>query len=95
MATDTANRTYAHDLAKLDEATAEVERARVALTEAEAKATKAVAKALKSCLAAGGNRTEVQKHSPFSPPIVRRIGEEAGIPPDERYVRTLKAPSGE
>lgn len=90
MATNTAARAYAHDLAELDEATAEVERARVVLAQAEAKATKAVAKALKSCLAAEGNRTEVQKHSPFSPPTVRKIGEEVGIPPDERYVRTVK-----
>lgn len=46
--------------------------------------------ALKSCIAEGRNRTEVQKHSPFSPPTVRKIGEEAGVPPDERYVRTSK-----
>lgn len=88
MATDATARAYAHDLAELDEATAEVERARVVLDEAEKKAAAKVAKALKSCLAAGGNRTEVQKHSPFSPPTVRKIGEDAGIAPDPRYVRT-------
>lgn len=91
MATNAAVRTYAHDLADLDEATAEVERVRALLVEVENKAAKAVAKALKSCLAAGANRTEVQKHSPFSPPTVRKIGEEAGIPPDERYVRSPKS----
>jgi hypothetical protein len=90
MATDAAVRNYARDLAEVDEATAEVEMLRTQLAEAEKRASGKVAKALKSCLAAEGNRTEVQKHSPFSPPTVRKIGEDAGIPPDERYVRTGK-----
>lgn len=93
MATNAAARTYAHDLAEVDQTTAEVEQLRAQLAEAEARAVKAVAKALKSCIAAGGNRTEVQKHSPFSPPTVRKIGEDAGVPPDERYVRTNKPES--
>jgi len=82
--------TYATDLADLDKVTAKVLRARAHVAELEAEAAQAIAKALKSCIAEGGNRTEVQKHSPFSPPKVREIGEEAGVPPDERYVRTVK-----
>lgn len=84
---------YRNDLLALDEATQEVERLRQAVADAEAEAAAAVAKALKSCIAANRNRTEVQKHSPFSPPTVRKIGEDAGIPPDERYVRTGKPES--
>lgn len=81
---------YGEALRFLDEATVRVLRLRTALAEAETEATEAVAAALKSCLAAGANRTEVQKHSPFSPPTVRKIGEDAGIAPDERYVRSIK-----
>ena len=88
MPTDDALRIYAADLADLDKITAKVNRARAHVAELEAEAKKAVAKALHSCLAAEQNRTEVQKHSPFSPPTVRDIGEDAGIPPDARYVRT-------
>jgi hypothetical protein len=91
MATDDAQPgTYADDLARLDKATAKVHRAQAALDAAKDEATKAVAAALHSCIAAGRNRTEVQQRSPFSPPTVRKIGEDAGIPPDERYVRTPK-----
>lgn len=89
MATSPA-RIYANDLAEVDRTTVEVERLRAELADAETESAKAVAKALKSCLAAGRNRTEVLKHSPFSAPKVRAIGEEAGIPPDERYVRSVK-----
>lgn len=81
---------YGEALRFLDEATARVLRLRVALAEAEAEATESVVAALKSCIAEGRNRTEVQKHSPFSPPTVRKIGDAAGIPPDERYVRSIK-----
>lgn len=92
MATDdTPPGAYADDLARLDKATAKVKHARAALAKAEEEAADAVAKALHSCIAAGRNRTEVQQHSPFSPPTVRKIGEEAGIPPDERYVRSNKS----
>lgn len=90
MATDAAARAYARDLAEVDEAAAEVELLRAQLADAEKRAAGKVAKALKSCIAANRNRTEVQKHSPFSPPTVRKIGEDAGIPPDERYVRSVK-----
>lgn len=82
---------YAEALRFLDEATVRVLQLRDALAEVEAEAIECVATALKSCVTAGGNRTEVQKHSPFSPPTVRKIGEEAGIPPDERYVRSPKS----
>ena len=78
---------YAGDLARLDKATAKVKRIRAALAAAESEARKAVGDALKSCVAAGLNRTEVQQHSPFSAPVVRDIGESVGVPPDERYVR--------
>lgn len=91
MATDDkAPSAYATDLADLDKVTAKVLRARAHLAELEAEGAEAVAKALKSCIAEGRNRTEVQKHSPFSPPTVRKIGEDAGIPADERYVRSIK-----
>jgi hypothetical protein len=92
MATDDALNAYAADLADLDKATAKLRRARAHATDLETEVRMAVAKALHSCIAAGQNRTEVQKHSPFSPPTVRDIGEAAGIPPDERYVRTASAP---
>lgn len=82
--------TYADDLARLDKATAKVNRIEAALAAAKTEAEAAVVRALRSCLAEGHNRTEVQKHSPFSPPTVRKIGEDAGIPPDERYVRSTK-----
>lgn len=81
---------YAADLARLKNATAKVERLRERTAEAEAEARTEVAKALASGLAEGvkGFRAEVQRSSPFSPPVVRAIGEAAGITPDERYVRT-------
>lgn len=89
---ETAEREYANDLAALRKTTAHVKRLRAQLRQAEKDARPVVANALKSGLAAGasGFRTEVQQASPFSPPIVRQIGEENGIPPDERYVRTPK-----
>lgn len=90
MATDDALSAYAATLARLGKATAKVNHAQAQLDKAKEEAAKAVAEALHACLAAGRNRTEVQKHSPFSPPTVRTIGEEAGVPPDERYVRTAK-----
>lgn len=90
MATDDAPSVYAADLADLDKVTAKILRARAHLAELEAEGAAQVAKTLKSCIAEGRNRTEVQKHSPFSPPTVRAIGEDAGIAPDERYVRTGK-----
>lgn len=91
MATrDTPPGAFDADLADLDKATARVKRARAALANAETDARPVVAKALASGLAEGvtGFRAEVQRRSPFSAPIVRAIGEENGIPPDERYVRT-------
>lgn len=86
---------YPTDLADLDTATAEVERLRVLLAAAEEDARKQVAKTLKSCIAEGRNRTEVQRHSPFSPPVVRAIGDAAGIPPDPRYVRGKQGAAAE
>jgi hypothetical protein len=79
--------THDDNLARLDKATAKVKRARIALAAAEDEARGVVGDSLKSAVAEGRSRTEVQQRSPFSPPIVRRIGEEAGVPPDERYVR--------
>lgn len=90
MATDNALSAYAATLARLDKATAKVHHAQAQLDKAKEEAAKIVAEALHACLAADGNRTEVQKHSPFSPPTVRAIGDAAGIPPDERYVRSIK-----
>ena len=82
-------------LADLDKAAARVRRARTVLADAEKDARPVVAKALASGLAEGvtGFRAEVQRHSPFSAPVVRAIGEENGIPPDERYVRTPQKPA--
>lgn len=78
--------------AELDKATARVKRARAALAAAEQDARPVVAKALLTGLAENvtGFRAEVQRRSPFSPPVVRAIGEENGVPPDDRYVRTTK-----
>lgn len=84
--------TFDADLAELDKATARVKRARAALASAESDARPIVAKALASGLTENvtGFRAEVQRRSPFSAPVVRAIGDEAGIPPDERYVRAAK-----
>jgi hypothetical protein len=62
------------------------------LREREEEARVLIARALAAGYAGRikGFRAEVQRHSPFSAPIVREIGDEAGIPPDERYVRTPK-----
>lgn len=90
MATDDTPSTYDADLAKLDKMTAKVLRLRAQVAEAEAETAEQVGKTLKSCIAEGRNRTEIWRHSPFSAPTVRKIGEDAGVPPDERYVRTFK-----
>jgi hypothetical protein len=37
-------------------------------------------------------RSEVQRRSPFSPPVVRALADAAGLPPDERYVREFQPP---
>lgn len=87
--TPTAFETAAADL---DKATARVKRARAALRAAEQDARPAVAEALVAGMNEGvvGFRAEVQRRSPFSAPVVRAIGEDNGVPPDERYVRTPK-----
>jgi hypothetical protein len=82
--------THDDDLARLDKATAKVKRARTALRDAETEARRVVGEALKSAVTEGRSRTEVQRRSPFSPPVVRAIGEDAGVVPDERYVRAPK-----
>lgn len=67
-------------------------RQRNALTKAEA-ANRELAKRL---LRAGydekrpGFRADVQKISVFSMPTIRALADEAGIPPDERYVKAAK-----
>lgn len=81
---------YADDLARLDKSAAKVKRLRAQLRDAERDARKDVATALASCIEAGRPRVEVQEHAPFSAPVVRAIGDDAGIPPDERYVRGKK-----
>lgn len=86
-----AEAAYATALAGLDLATDRVAELRNALAIAESDARDSIVTALRACLAAGSPRGEVQKHSPFSVPTVRAIGEEAGIPPDERYVRGKQA----
>lgn len=87
--TPTAFETAAADL---DKATARVKRARAALKDAERDARPMVAKALVAGMNEGvvGFRAEVQRRSPFSAPVVRAIGEDNGVPPDERYVRSPK-----
>jgi hypothetical protein len=82
---------YADILTALDKDTAKVNRLRSALAEAEAAAEQTVAKGLIRAVELGRNRTEVQKRSPFSPPKVRDIGVDAGLPPDSRYVRAKPA----
>lgn len=84
---------YAALLDQLDKETAAVNRLRRSLAAAEANAKATVAKALVRAVELGRNRTEVQKHSPFSPPVVRDLGTAAGLPPDERYVRTAQRKS--
>ena len=76
-------------LAHVDETTARVNQLRGELLLAEEESRKAIVKAAQAGIAEGriGIRSEVQRRGPFSPPIVRRILDEAGIPPDERYVR--------
>lgn len=84
---------YANALARLKATSARADRARQRLREIEDEAREEVAAALIAGLAEGaaGFRVEVQRASPFSPPVVRAIGEKAGVAPDERYVRTQKA----
>lgn len=86
-----ANGTYADALARLKTSAAKVERARQRLREAEDEARTEVAGALTAGVAEAvkGFRTEVQQASPFSPPVVRAIGDEAGVAPDDRYVRKV------
>lgn len=79
-------------VAELNAAEAKAARARLRLRGAEETARDAVAVALKAGFAerVTGFRAEVQRRSPFSAPVVRAIGEDNGVPPDERYVRTPK-----
>jgi len=83
--------TYAADLASVKASAVKVERARAKLREVEQEAREDVARALASGLAEGvtGFRAAVQQASPFSPPVVRAIGEKARIAPDDRYVRSV------
>lgn len=46
----------------------------------------AIAAALRA-LRAGVPPAEVERRSPFTGSYIRRLAREAGIPPDERYVR--------
>ena len=79
-------------LAHVDETTARVNQLRAELLTAEDESRKAVVKAAQAGIAEGrpGIRSEVQRRAPFSPPVVRRFLDDAGIPPDERYVRKPK-----
>lgn len=56
------------------------------------KAKKLAVQALKAGIAEErvGVRSEVQRKSPFSAPTIRELADAAGIPPDERYIRTPK-----
>lgn len=83
---------YDDALAELRRDLARVERARTHLAEVEDAARRSIVKAMKAGLAeeVHGVRTEVQKHSPFSPPVTRAIAEAGGVPPDPRYVRKAK-----
>jgi hypothetical protein len=83
--------TYAEARTRLKSTAARAERARQRLREIEDEARGDVANALAAGLAEGvpGFRAEVQRVSPFSAPVVRAIGEKAGIAPDDRYVRTV------
>lgn len=69
--------------ARLDKLTATVRRGDDARKEA--------AKVAVELLKLDAKRTEVVRRSPFSHTTLRGIAEAAGIPPDERYVRTQKA----
>src|SRR5258707_482821 len=85
---------YGAALVDLDAATDRVKEARNVLALAEGEAREAIATALRTCVAAGRTRTEVQRHAPFSAPVVREIGEKAGVPADERYIRTRENGAG-
>ena len=81
--------TYKDALAELGKAAAKVKRADAALKAAKAEARVATADALKLGQAEDipAFRTEVQQSSPFSPPIVRAIGEAEGVPANDNYRR--------
>lgn len=85
-------KTYADWLEQLDQDTAAVLAAREKVAELEKAARATIAGALKAGVAENlhGARSEVTKRSPFSPPVVRAIGEEAGVPADRRYDRTRR-----
>lgn len=79
--------------ARLEKTTARVRRHEDAAEAEREVAAKEAVEALRLGLAAGKKRirSEVLKRSPFSHTTLRSIADEAGIPPDERYVRTTKA----
>lgn len=90
MATrDESPATYKDALAELGKAAARVKRARRTLEDVEAQARVATGDALRLGQAEGipAFRTEVQQQAPFSPPVVRAIGESEGVAPDDRYRR--------
>jgi hypothetical protein len=87
---------YDAKLARLAELAAAEKQQAAALKETRRVAKGVAVEALKAGIAEGrlGVRSEVQRNSPFSPPTIRELADAAGIPPDERYVRTPKtAPS--
>lgn len=67
-------------------------RQRNALRKSEDAHKELIKRALKAGYAEGraGFRADIQKISEFSVPTVRALAEEAGVPPDERYVKAAK-----
>lgn len=67
-------------------------RQRATLTKAEEENKKLLKRLLRAGHSAGiaGFRSDVQKIAPFSVPTVRALAEEAGVPPDERYVKAAR-----
>lgn len=81
--------TYSDALVVLEKIAAKVRRADEALEALKAQARAATGDALRLGQAEDvpAFRTEVQKRSPFSPPIVRAIGEAEGVPANDNYRR--------
>jgi hypothetical protein len=88
---DTTAADYEAALARLDKLTATVRRHEAAAESARGDAGAVAVEAMRLGLKLGRKRvrTLVLKRSPFSHTTLRSIADEAGIPPDERYVRNV------
>lgn len=89
---DTTATDYEAALARLDKLTATVRRHEAAIETTRTEAGQVAVEAMRLGLKLGRKRirTAVLKRSPFSHTTLRALADDAGIPPDERYVRTPK-----